>query len=188
MGPMRMSSLRDRPARRGCGHRDVRPPKPPIANGAAVRTGLTPHFARESFGNRVNSPSQRALSMPRRVRPQLMWVRFGLHAVEVLVVVVLVVLSIPRTCVKPVPKRHGGYAVGVAMGLFVVMSAGEVSCTMSLRIGTPNWLGGSVQAPRRNLQAPPQGPPTVLARDGQVWPDDHEMPTHKGCTRVPIPA
>jgi hypothetical protein len=49
-------------------------------------------FARESFGNRVNSPSQRALSMPRRVRPQPMWVRFGLHAVEV-----LVVLGIPRT-------------------------------------------------------------------------------------------
>ena len=49
-------------------------------------------LARESFGNRVNSPSQRALSMPRRVRPQPMWVRFGLHAVEV-----LVVLSIPRT-------------------------------------------------------------------------------------------
>jgi hypothetical protein len=93
-----------------------------------------------------------------------MWVRFGLHAVGVLVVVeVLVVLSIPRTCVKPVPKRHGGYVVGAAMGLFVVMSAGEVSCTMSLRIGTPNWLGVSVQAPGRNVQAPPRGRLTVLA-------------------------
>lgn len=26
------------------------------------------------------------------------------------------------------------------------------------------------------------------SRDGQVWPDSHEMPTHKGCTCVPVPA
>jgi len=57
----------------------------------------------------------------------------------------------------------GGYAVGAVMGLFVVMSAGEVSCTMSLRISTPNWLDGSVQAPGRSVQAPPRGWPTVLA-------------------------
>lgn len=24
-------------------------------------------------------------------------------------------------------------------------------------------------------------------RDGKVWPDDHDMPTHKGCTCNPIP-
>jgi drug/metabolite transporter (DMT)-like permease len=47
--------------------------------------------------------------------------------------------------------------LGAVMGLFVVMSAGEVSYTMSLRIGTPNWLGGSVQAPGRSVQAPPRG-------------------------------
>lgn len=29
---------------------------------------------------------------------------------------------------------------------------------------------------------------TWWARDGLVWPADHEMPTHKGCTCVPIPA
>lgn len=25
------------------------------------------------------------------------------------------------------------------------------------------------------------------SRDGQVWPVDHQMPTHKGCTCTPIP-
>lgn len=25
------------------------------------------------------------------------------------------------------------------------------------------------------------------AADGRVWPDDHEMPTHKGCACTPIP-
>lgn len=25
-------------------------------------------------------------------------------------------------------------------------------------------------------------------RDGQVWPADHPMPTHKGCSCIPIPA
>ena len=66
--------------------------------------------------------------------------------------------------VDPTPDRRigsrmsvAGYAVGAVMGLFVVMSAGEVSCTMSLWIGTPNWLGGSVQAPGRSVQAPPRG-------------------------------
>lgn len=29
---------------------------------------------------------------------------------------------------------------------------------------------------------------TWWARDGQVWPADHPMPTHKGCTCTPIPA
>ena len=90
--------------------------------------------------------------MPRRVRPQPMWVRFGLHAVEL-----LVVLSTPRTSCQAVRNQHGGYVVGAVMGFFVVMSAGEVSCTMAVRIGTPNWLGGSVKAPGRSVQAPPRG-------------------------------
>lgn len=25
------------------------------------------------------------------------------------------------------------------------------------------------------------------SRDGKVWPEDHEMPTHKGCTCNPVP-
>jgi hypothetical protein len=44
-------------------------------------------------------------------------------------------------------------------GFFVVMFAGEVSGTMSLRIGTPNWLGGSVQAPGRCRAGTDRGPP-----------------------------
>lgn len=28
---------------------------------------------------------------------------------------------------------------------------------------------------------------TWWARDGRVWPDDHPMPTHKGCSCHPIP-
>ena len=81
-----------------------------------------------------------------------MWVRFGLHAVEV-----LVVLSIPRTWCQARAKAARWLFVGAVMGLFVVMPAGEVSCTMAFRIGTPNWLGGSVQAPGRSVQAPPRG-------------------------------
>jgi hypothetical protein len=38
-----------------------------------------------------------------------------------------------------------------------VLSAGEVSGTMSRRIGTPNWLGVPVQAPGRRVQALPRG-------------------------------
>ena len=85
-------------------------------------------------------------------------------------------------------KRHGGYAVGAVMGLFVVMSAGEVSCTMSLRIGTPNWLGGSVQALAGACKHHPGADLLFWPRDGLVWPDDHEMPTHEGCTCIPVTA
>lgn len=28
---------------------------------------------------------------------------------------------------------------------------------------------------------------TWWARDGRIWPDDHPMPTHKGCTCTPVP-
>ena len=81
-----------------------------------------------------------------------------------------------------------GYAVGAVMGLFVVMSAGEVACTMSLRsVRRTGWADRS----RPLAGACKHHPGADLLfwpRDGLVWPDDHEMPTHEGCTCIPVTA